>query len=121
VHVDSDFTSFESVRGAAAKVLSIVGDGGLDVLCLNAEINYGTGDTKDSYDVVMQVNQIAQMLLLSELYPALEKAAAQRGEARVVFHTSMARMAVGEWRLDPQGILHVEFLEDLRLSACRIP
>jgi NAD(P)-dependent dehydrogenase (short-subunit alcohol dehydrogenase family) len=94
VHVDCDFTSLESIRGAAAKVLSIVGNGGLDVICLNAGINGGKGDTKDGYDVVMQVNHIAQMLLIAELNPALEKAAAQRGEARVVFHSSMARMVV---------------------------
>jgi NAD(P)-dependent dehydrogenase (short-subunit alcohol dehydrogenase family) len=95
VHVDCDLMSLDSVRQAAAKVLSIVGEGGLDVLCLNAGIDHGKGDTPDGYDVVIQVNHLAQMLLLSELHPALEAAASKRREARVVLHTSMARMVVG--------------------------
>lgn len=94
-HVDCDLMSLDSVRAAAAKVLEIAGENGLDVLALNAGINYGSSDTKDEYDVVMQVNHIAHMLLLSLLYPALESGASIREEARIVFHTSMARMVIG--------------------------
>ena len=42
-----------------------------------------------------KVNHLSHMLLLSLLYPSLEAASTQREEARVVFHTSMARMVVG--------------------------
>ena len=94
-HVDCDLMSLDSIRAAAEKVLAIVGEGGLDVLCLNAGINFGKGDTKDGYEMVMQVNHMSHMLLLSLLYPSLEAASTQREEARVVFHTSMARMVVG--------------------------
>ena len=45
--------------------------------------------------MVIQVNHLSHMLLLSLLYPSLEAASTQREEARVVFHTSMARMVVG--------------------------
>jgi len=39
----------------------------------------------------MQTNHLSHFLLTRELMPALERAAALRGEARVVSHTSLAR------------------------------
>jgi len=39
----------------------------------------------------MQTNHISHFLLTREVFPLLEKAAEQRGEARIVNHSSMAR------------------------------
>jgi NAD(P)-dependent dehydrogenase (short-subunit alcohol dehydrogenase family) len=47
--------------------------------------------TTDGYDVQMQTNHLSHFLLLKEVFPLLEKAAAARGEARVVHHSSLAR------------------------------
>ena len=49
--------------------------------------------TEDGYDLQMQTNHLAHFLLTRELFEALEVAAAQRGEARVVNHSSNARKA----------------------------
>lgn len=90
--IDCDLQSFASVRAAAAQVLAAVGKGGLDVLVCNAGVmampDQATGD---GYDVQMQTNHLSHFLLTRELMPALEQAAAQRGEARVVQHSSGAR------------------------------
>jgi NAD(P)-dependent dehydrogenase (short-subunit alcohol dehydrogenase family) len=67
---------------------------GLDILVLNAGIsasdNRDMGDTEDGYDRMMQVNHLAHMALLADVFPALQAAADARGEARVVFQSSMA-------------------------------
>ena len=104
VHVDCDLQDLESVRAAAATVIAAVGDSGLDVLAFNAGITNGKGNTKDGYDPVIQTNHISHMLLLCLLYDSLEAAAAQRGEARVVFHSSMARIAMGLPQLCKKGV-----------------
>ena len=49
--------------------------------------------TVDGYDSQMQTNHLSHFLLTKELLPLLEKAAALRGEARVVTLTSLARKA----------------------------
>jgi len=86
----------ESVKEAAVTILGIMGPlGGLDVLSLNAGIANGDSDTGDGYQTVLQTNHLSHMLLLSLLWPAVEQAGEARGDARVVFHTSMARMVVG--------------------------
>ena len=91
-HVDCDLTSFASVRAAATKVQELVGDSGLDVLCCNAGVMALKDQaTTDGYDVQMQTNHLSHFLLAKELYPALEKAADLRGEARVVSHSSLSR------------------------------
>lgn len=47
--------------------------------------------TVDGYDVQMQTNHLSHFLLTSMLLSSLEKAAALKGSARVVTHTSASR------------------------------
>ena len=92
-HVTCDLTDFESVRSAAAYVNKKYADRGLDVLCCNAGVMALRDEaTGDGYDVQMQTNHLSHFLLVKELYPLLLKAESIRGEARVVTHSSFARM-----------------------------
>jgi len=92
VSIECDLTRFESVRAAGAELAKQFGRTGLDVLCNNAGIMGFTDDaTEDGCDVQMQVNHTSHFLLTSLAMPLLEKAAALRGEARVVNHSSALR------------------------------
>ena len=90
--VSCDLQSFASVKAAASELNAKFASSGLDVLCNNAGVmalaDVATGD---GYDVQMQTNHLSHFLLLKEVFPLLEKAAAARGEARVVHHSSLAR------------------------------
>eukprot|EP00439_Symbiodinium_sp_Y106_P068654 s786_g11.t1 len=90
--VACDLQSFDSVKEAASKLKSMFADKGIDVLCNNAGVMALADEaTKDGYDVQMQTNHLSHFLLTKELYPLLEKAAQQRGDARIVNHSSGAR------------------------------
>mmetsp|Transcript_107098 Transcript_107098/g.301406 ORF Transcript_107098/g.301406 Transcript_107098/m.301406 type:complete len:362 (+) Transcript_107098:84-1169(+) len=101
--VDCDLQSFASVREAASQIEATASEYfGLDVLCNNAGIMaHPDLRTVDGYDVQMQTNHLSHFLLTALLLPSLEKAAAARGEARIVQHGSGAR----NWR----GDLDAEF------------
>merc|ERR1719220_2740027 len=88
-----DLMSFAAVREAAQKLKEELGSSGLDVLCNNAGI-MATKDeaTVDGCDTQMQTNHLSHYLLTAEVWPLLEKAAELRGEARVVNHSSGARI-----------------------------
>ena len=91
--VPCDLSTFESTRAAAAALrASDLATTGLDVLCNNAGV-MGLPDTAttDGFDVQMQCNHLSHFLLVSEVWPLLETAAQQRGQARVVQHSSGAR------------------------------
>lgn len=100
-----DLQSFASVRKAASEIEAIAAQySGLDVLCNNAGIMaHPDLRTMDGYDVQVQANHLSHFLLTTLLLPSLEKAAAARGEARVVQHGSGAR----NWR----GDLEARFFE----------
>ena len=105
IAVPCDLQSFASVKEAAGAVREKLGpDGGLDVLCCNAGVmalaDVATGD---GYDVQMQTNHLSHFLLAKELFPQLERAAALRGEARIVSHSSGARKL-------PPGDLDAKYL-----------
>ena len=91
VLVPCDLQSFASVRTAATQVRALC-QTGIDALCNNAGVmalpDVATGD---GFDVQMQSNHLSHFLLTSALWPLLEQAASQRGEARVVNHSSGAR------------------------------
>jgi NAD(P)-dependent dehydrogenase (short-subunit alcohol dehydrogenase family) len=93
VHVDCDLMQFDSVRKAAAEVNNICSkDGGLDVLANNAGIMaFPDKVTGDGYDVQMQTNHLSHFLLTCEVMSSLDKAASEKGTARVVQHSSIAR------------------------------
>lgn len=94
VLVPCDLQDFENVR-AAATMLKTMCPAGIDVLCNNAGV-MGLPDqaTKDGFDVQIQTNHLSHFLLTSEIWSLLETAATQRGEARVVNHSSGARTGI---------------------------
>ncbi len=85
--IECDLQDFKSVRGAIDTIKSKYDV--LDVLCNNAGV-MAMPDvaTKDGYDVQMQTNCISHFLLTNGLFQLLKKSA----EARVVNHSSMARL-----------------------------
>ncbi len=103
--VECDLQSFASVAKAAARVEQLCPQG-VHVLANNAGVmaleDQATGD---GFDVQMQTNHLSHFLLTCELWPLLERAAESSGEARVVNHSSVARMAPGK-------TLEAEYLDD---------
>jgi len=90
-----DLTSLDSVREVAGQLKTKFASSGVDVLCCNAGV-MALKDlaTTDGYDVQMQTNHLGHFLLAKEVFPLLEAAAAKRGEARIVNHSSGARHMV---------------------------
>lgn len=106
--IECDLMSFDSVRAACAVLVTACAKDGLDVLCCNAGIMaFEDKATVDGYDVQMQTNHLSHFLLAREAFPLLEAAAARTGEARIVSHSSGARMGsggpLGERYLGPNG------------------
>jgi NAD(P)-dependent dehydrogenase (short-subunit alcohol dehydrogenase family) len=89
--VDCDLSSFASVEACASK-LHAECDGKIDVLMLNsATMASPAGTTVDGYNREIQVNVLSHFLLLKLCFPLLNAAAAEKGEARVVQQSSLAR------------------------------
>lgn len=85
--VACDLQDFTSVQGAIDHIRSQYDR--LDVLCNNAGVMALKDQaTKDGYDVQMQTNCISHFLLTKGLFPLLKNSA----DARIVNHTSMARL-----------------------------
>ena len=94
--VPCDLLSFASVRAAGPQLDALLAETGCDVLVNNAGL-MGMKDqaTEDGFDVQMQANHLSHFLLTHLMWPHLESAAAARGEARVVNHSSGARKSPG--------------------------
>lgn len=91
--IECDLMSFDSVRKGAEEVRQQCPEG-INVLCNNAGVMALKDEaTLDGYDVQMQVNHLSHFLLTAKLFPLLEKAAESAGEARIVNHSSIARMS----------------------------
>lgn len=102
--VECDLQSFASVEAAAERVKELCPEG-VHVLCNNAGVMaLADVGTTDGFDVQMQTNHLSHFLLTRELMPLLERAAEASGDARVVNHSSVARMS-------PQKVLLPEYLE----------
>ena len=85
--ITCDLQDFESVRKAVDEIKAKYAV--VDVLCNNAGVMaLEDRATKDGYDVQMQTNCISHFLLSKGLFPLLRNST----EARVVNHTSMARL-----------------------------
>jgi NAD(P)-dependent dehydrogenase (short-subunit alcohol dehydrogenase family) len=101
--IECDLLSFASVRRCAADLERLCAkhaDGCLDVLCLNAGTMAAPDEvTEDGYNREAQVNVLAQMALLKDVFPLLERAAERNGDARVVQHTSGARVIPSKGKL----------------------
>ena len=91
--IECDLMSFESVKKAAAELIEKLSSKGLDVLCNNAGISsFPDEPTVDGFDPQMQTNHLSHFLLTQQVWPLLMTAASLRGEARVVNHSSGARL-----------------------------
>ena len=85
--IDCDLQSFESVISAMETIRSKYDV--IDVLVNNAGVMALKDQaTTDGYDIQMQTNVISHFLITKELFPLLRKSE----EARIVNHTSMARL-----------------------------
>lgn len=102
VAIECDLMSFRSVRAAGAQLSASLAAEGLDVLVNNAGImGFKDKATEDGLDQQMQTNHTSHFLLTYLCMPLLELAARKRGEARIVNHSSAARVMEGmENKLD---------------------
>jgi NAD(P)-dependent dehydrogenase (short-subunit alcohol dehydrogenase family) len=92
--IPCDLQDFDSVRQAAVTIKAKYE--AIDVLCNNAGVMAMPDQaTKDGYDIQMQTNHLSHFILTKELFPLLQRAAELRGEARIVNHSSGARLTGG--------------------------
>lgn len=102
--VSCDLQSFSAVRKAAEKVKELHPTG-IHVLANNAGVMALADEaTQDGFDIQMQTNHLSHFLLTKLLFPLLEIGASNLGEARVVNHSSIAR-------LSPTRTLVAQYLE----------
>jgi NAD(P)-dependent dehydrogenase (short-subunit alcohol dehydrogenase family) len=111
--VECDLQSFASVEAAAERVKELCPEG-VHILCNNAGVMaLADVGTTDGFDAQMQTNHLSHFLLTRELMPLLERAAEASGDARVVNHSSVARMS-------PQKVLLPEYLEKQRYNQSKL-
>jgi NAD(P)-dependent dehydrogenase (short-subunit alcohol dehydrogenase family) len=92
VTITCDLQSMKSVSEVASLFAARFPDGGLDVLVCNAGVLLIADQaTEDGFDIQVQTNHLSHFMLVRDLMPELEKAAAATGDARVVHATSNAR------------------------------
>ena len=88
-----DLQNFESVKKAAQDLIELFKESGIDVLVNNAGVMMLEDKaTVDGYDVQMQTNHLSHFMLTKLLFPLLDQCAKEKGDARVVNHSSTARL-----------------------------
>lgn len=93
--IDCDLQRFASVREACAALQKACGETGIYALINNAGIMAMPDEaTEDGFDTQMQTNHLSHFLLTKEVYGLLTTAADIHGDARIVNHSSMARLGV---------------------------
>jgi NAD(P)-dependent dehydrogenase (short-subunit alcohol dehydrogenase family) len=98
--IQADLSRLSEVRAAAEQVLARAP--AVDILLNNAGLVSGHYDTgADGHELTMTVNHLAPILLCELLLPALRRAAAERGEARIV---NVGSTASDRARLDPDRL-----------------
>mmetsp|Transcript_9581 Transcript_9581/g.17799 ORF Transcript_9581/g.17799 Transcript_9581/m.17799 type:complete len:332 (-) Transcript_9581:45-1040(-) len=99
VDIECDLQSFDSVRRAITEIKERYQK--IYCLCNNAGIMASPDDaTGDGYDVQMQTNHLSHFLLTAELFPLLEAEAREKGDARIVNHSSLGRNLTKNKRLE---------------------
>eukprot|EP00899_Mesostigma_viride_P010251 jgi/Mesvir1/19227/Mv11532-RA.1 len=94
VPLEIDLADLSSIRKFVGDWRAVVGpDAGLDSLCLNAGVQFSGGSaipkrTANGFEITVGVNHLGHFLLANLMVPDLEKAAKQRGHARVVVTAS---------------------------------
>mmetsp|Transcript_41404 Transcript_41404/g.77058 ORF Transcript_41404/g.77058 Transcript_41404/m.77058 type:complete len:352 (-) Transcript_41404:35-1090(-) len=93
VAIECDLMSFANVKAAAEQLAKDCKESGIDVLVNNAGImGFPDKATEDGCDQQMQTNHLSHFLLTALCMPMLEVAASKNGEARIVNHSSAARV-----------------------------
>ena len=93
--VECNLQSFASVRAASQQLRELCAESGIYALINNAGIMAMPDEaTEDGFDTQMQTNHLSHFLLTGEVFSLLEKAAETHGDARIVNHSSMARLGV---------------------------
>jgi len=93
IPIECDLQDFQSVQKACDKIKSL---GYTEIYCLsnNAGI-MAMDDTmtqSDGYEIQMQTNHLSHFLLTTELFPLLLAGSKKYGDARIVQHSSAARL-----------------------------
>jgi NAD(P)-dependent dehydrogenase (short-subunit alcohol dehydrogenase family) len=99
VPIECDLQDFASVRRAIVDIKSKYSK----IYCLanNAGVaSLPDKATVDGYDVQMQTNHLAHFLLTAELFPLLQAEADEKGDARIVIHSSNGRLYTPNKRLE---------------------
>jgi NAD(P)-dependent dehydrogenase (short-subunit alcohol dehydrogenase family) len=91
--IPCDLQSFASVKTAGEELKQKFHETGINVICLNAGV-MGLPDeaTADGCDIQMQSNHLSHFLLISCIWSLLETSVRLTGEARIVSHSSGARL-----------------------------
>lgn len=111
--VPCDLMDLDSVKQAALQVSDEVElYDGLDVLANNAGIMaFPDIRTINGFDVQMQTNHLSHFLLTQSLLPSLQCAATSREEARIVQHSSGARLFKQGSTSSSDGTLEAQYFE----------
>ena len=93
VFVAAEFSSLESVAGAAKRILNENEDGRLDTVFCNAGVMLVHGVSKDGYEMHFAVNHLAHALLIRILLPLLQRTAKlPDADVRVISTTSLGAL-----------------------------